>query len=85
MTSDCIPSAKVGWTHSASTRALAFAPAWIQKVSYVMPLRYLVTGTADVMARGDGPSAAVLPVVVLLGIAAVLTLAAVRLFRWDEI
>lgn len=64
---------------------LAFAPAWIQKVSYVMPLRYLVTGTADVMARGDGPSAAVLPIVVLLGIAAVLTLVAVRLFRWDEI
>ncbi|HEV8219634.1 MAG TPA: ABC transporter permease [Streptosporangiaceae bacterium] len=64
---------------------LAFAPAWIQKVSYVMPLRYLVTGVQDVMARGDGPSAAVLPVVVLLGIAAVLTLAAVRLFRWDEI
>jgi ABC-2 type transport system permease protein len=64
---------------------LAFAPAWIQKVSYLMPLRYLVTGTADVMARGDGPSAAVLPVVVLLGIAAVLTLVAVRLFRWDEI
>jgi ABC transporter DrrB family efflux protein len=64
---------------------LAFAPAWIQKVSYVMPLRYLVTGVQDVMARGDGPSAAVLPVVVLLGIAAVLTLLAVRLFRWDEI
>ena len=64
---------------------LAFAPAWIQQVSYLMPLRYLVTGVQDVMARGDGPSAAVLPVVVLLGIAAVLTLVAVRLFRWDEI
>jgi ABC-2 type transport system permease protein len=64
---------------------LAFAPAWIQKVSYVMPLRYLVTGVQDVMARGDGPSAAVLPIAVLLGIAAVLTLVAVRLFRWDEI
>jgi len=64
---------------------LAFAPAWIQKVSYVMPLRYLVVGVQDVIARGDGPSAAVLPIVVLLGIAAVLTLVAVRLFRWDEI
>jgi ABC-2 type transport system permease protein len=64
---------------------LVFAPAWIQKVSYVMPLRYLVTGVQDVMARGDGPSAAVLPIVILLGIAAVLTLVAVRLFRWDEI
>lgn len=64
---------------------LAFAPAWIQKVSYAMPLRYLVTGVQDVMARGEGPSAAVLPIAVLLGIAAVLTLVAVRLFRWDEI
>jgi ABC-2 type transport system permease protein len=64
---------------------LAFAPAWIQKVSYVMPLRYLVVGVQDVMARGDGPSAAVLPIAILLGIAAVLTLVAVRLFRWDEI
>src|SRR5215468_818592 len=64
---------------------LAFAPAWIQKVSYAMPLRYLVTGVQDVMARGEGPSAAVLPIVVLLGIAVVLTLIAVRLFRWDEI
>jgi len=64
---------------------LAFAPAWIQKVSYVMPLRYLVVGVQDVMARGDGPSAAVLPIVILLAIAAVLTLVAVRLFRWDEI
>jgi ABC-2 type transport system permease protein len=64
---------------------LAFAPDWIQKVSYVMPLRYLVTGTQDAMARGEGPGAAVLPIAVLLGIAAVLTLVAVRLFRWDEI
>jgi ABC-type multidrug transport system permease subunit len=64
---------------------LAFAPGWIQKVSYVMPLRYLVTGMQDVMARGDGPSAAVVPIAVLLGIAVVLTGIAVRLFRWDEI
>jgi len=64
---------------------LAFAPAWIQKVSYLMPLRYLVVGVQDVMARGDGPSAAVLPIAILLGIAAVLTLIAVRVFRLDEI
>ena len=34
---------------------LAFAPHWIVKVSYFMPLRYLVIGMQNVMARGDGP------------------------------
>ncbi len=31
---------------------LDYAPAWIREVSYAMPLRYLVTGMQDVMARG---------------------------------
>jgi hypothetical protein len=30
---------------------LDFAPSWMRQVSYLMPLRYLVTGTQDVMAR----------------------------------
>lgn len=64
---------------------LAFAPRWIQQVSYAMPLRYLVVGMQDVMARGEGPAAALLPMGILLGFAAVLTLIAVRLFRWDQV
>jgi ABC-2 type transport system permease protein len=64
---------------------LAFAPHWIQEVSYVMPLRYLVVGMQDVMARGEGPLSAFPAMGVLLGFAAVLTLIAVRVFRWDEI
>ncbi len=64
---------------------LTFAPHWIQQVSYVMPLRYLVVGMQNVMSRGYGPASALPAMGVLLGFAAVLTLIAVRVFRWDEI
>ena len=64
---------------------LDFAPAWIRQASYVMPLRYLVTGMQDVMARGEGPAAAVPGIVIMLGITAVFTLIAVRVFRWDDV
>ena len=44
---------------------------------------YLVTGLTDVLVRGEGPGAALLPIAILLAFAAVLTLLATRLFRWD--
>jgi ABC-2 type transport system permease protein len=64
---------------------LAFAPAWIRDVSYVMPLRYLVTGMQDVMARGEGPASALPAIGILLGLALVLTAISVRVFRWDDV
>lgn len=64
---------------------LSFAPQWLRDVSYALPLRYLVVGMQDVMARGEGPASALAPMGVLLAFAAALTLIAVRLFRWDEI
>jgi ABC-2 type transport system permease protein len=64
---------------------LQFAPHWIQQVSYAMPLRYLVVGMQNVMARGEGPASALPAMGVLLGFAAVVTLVAIRLFRWDKI
>jgi ABC transporter DrrB family efflux protein len=64
---------------------LAFAPAWIRDVSYAMPLRYLVIGMQNVMARGEGPASALPDIGVLLALAAVLTLIAVRVFRWDDV
>ena len=63
---------------------LVFAPEWIRKVSYAMPLRYLVTGMQDVMARGEGPAAALPDIAILLLLTAV-RLISVRVFRWDEI
>jgi ABC-2 type transport system permease protein len=51
----------------------------------VMPLRYLVVGVQNVMARGLGPASALPAIAILLGFTAVLTVIAVRVFRWDEI
>jgi ABC-2 type transport system permease protein len=64
---------------------LDFAPNWIREVFYAMPLRYLVTGMQDVMARGEGPAAALPAIGLLLALTVVLCLIAVRVFRWDEI
>ena len=64
---------------------LNFAPAWLRDVSYAMPLRYLVIGMQDVLARGDGPASALPGIAVLLGAATVLTLISVRVFRWDQV
>jgi ABC-type multidrug transport system permease subunit len=60
---------------------LDFAPNWIREVSYVMPLRYLVVGVQNVMARGLGPASALPAIGILLGFTAVLTVIAIRVFR----
>jgi ABC-2 type transport system permease protein len=64
---------------------LDFAPSWIREVSYVLPLRYLVVGVQNVLARGLGPASALPAIGLLLGFSAVLTIIAIRVFRWDEI
>jgi ABC-2 type transport system permease protein len=64
---------------------LDFAPAWIRTVSYGMPLRYLVTGMQNVMARGEGVASALPAIGILLALTAVLTAIAVRFFRWDAV
>jgi len=64
---------------------LDYAPAWLREVSYAMPLRYLVTGMQNVMARGEGPASALPAIAVMLAITAAATLIAVRVFRWDSV
>jgi ABC-2 type transport system permease protein len=68
---------------SGSFFPLEGAPSWLQTVSQLMPLRHLNDGMLDVMVRGEGPRAALLPMGILLGFALVVTLIAVRLFRWE--
>jgi ABC-2 type transport system permease protein len=58
-------------------------PGWLQTLSKVLPLRHLNDGMMDVMVRGEGPGAGLVPILVLLGFAAVLTALAARLFRWE--
>jgi ABC-2 type transport system permease protein len=50
-----------------------------------MPLRYLVTGMQNVMARGLGPVSALPAIGILLAITVALTLISIRVFRWDDI
>jgi ABC-2 type transport system permease protein len=59
------------------------APAWLQVTSRVLPLGQLNHGMLDVMVRGQGPAAALVPIAVLLGFAAVLSLIAAKVFRWE--
>ncbi len=62
---------------------LEAAPAWLSTIGKFLPLTYLVEGLKDVMVRGEGPQAALLPIGILLAFAAVVTLIATRFFRWD--
>ncbi len=62
---------------------LTAAPGWLVVVSKLMPMGYLVSGLSDVLVRGQGPAAALLPMGILLAFAVVVTLIATRLFKWD--
>ena len=68
---------------SGSFFPLDGAPGWLQTVSEVFPLKHLNEGMLDVMVRGEGASAIVLPCVLLLVIAAVLAGISAKLFRWE--
>lgn len=64
---------------------LNIAPAWLQTVSEVLPLRHLNDGMLDVLARGEGLSAVLPKLGILLGFALLVAGIAVRRFRWDDV
>ncbi len=68
---------------SGSFFTLDGAPEWLQVISRLLPLRWLNEGMMDVMVRGQGLEALWLPLLILLGFAAVCSAVAARLFRWD--
>ena len=68
---------------SGSFFPLDGAPTWLQVVSNCLPLKHLNQGMLDVMVREQGPSAIVLPILILLGFAAVFATVSARLFRWE--
>jgi ABC-2 type transport system permease protein len=70
---------------SGSFFPLSLAPAWLQTVSQVLPLRHLNDSMAAVLSRGASAWSVVPQFALLLGFAAVLTVVAVRLFRWDDV
>lgn len=68
---------------SGSFFPLDAAPAWLRGLSQLLPLKHLNDAMLDVMVRGEGPSAALVPMAILVGFAVVVTLVAARLFRWE--
>ncbi|TDC91418.1 ABC transporter permease [Actinomadura sp. 7K507] len=58
-------------------------PGWMQTVSYIFPLRYLNEGMLNVMSRGLGPASVLTEIGILVGVAVIGSLLALRMFRWD--
>lgn len=69
---------------SGSFFPLDNAPGWLQAVSQVLPLRYVVDGIKNVMVLGQGPASALPAMGVLLTFALVIGAVAVRIFRWED-
>ncbi|MCR1785986.1 ABC transporter permease [Nocardioides carbamazepini] len=68
---------------SGSFFPLDAAPTWLQRFSDILPLKHLNEGMLDVMVRGQGPGAAVVPLLILAAFALVITALAAKLFRWE--
>lgn len=60
-------------------------PAWLQRMTVVVPTRWAVDGFDAMTWRGLGFGAAIAPMLVLLGFAAAFWLLAVLRFRWEEV
>lgn len=59
-------------------------PQWLQQASKAVPVRWSVDGLDAMTWRGLGFSGAVVPILVLLGFAALFGVVAARRFRWEE-
>lgn len=60
------------------------APGWLQTVSKAFPLRHMNDGMLDVLVRGKGVEALLVPSAVLLTFTVVVALIAARIFRWED-
>ncbi|MFS8104987.1 ABC transporter permease [Lentzea alba] len=60
------------------------APAWLQTVSKIFPLRHMNDGMLDVLVRGKGIEALLMPSAILIGFALVVGFLASRVFKWEE-
>jgi ABC-2 type transport system permease protein len=60
------------------------APGWLQPITKVLPLHYLVEALREPMTLGNGLDAIWVDLLVLVAIFTVAVLFAVRFFRWDS-
>ena len=60
------------------------APAWLEPITRILPLRYLVDALREPMSRGNGLGAIQLDLVVLSATFVIGLIVAIRFFRWDS-
>lgn len=59
-------------------------PAWLQRITVVIPARWAVDGLDAMTWRGLGLAAAITPTLVLLGFAVLFAILTAVKFRWEE-
>jgi ABC-2 type transport system permease protein len=59
-------------------------PAWLQRVTLAVPIRWAIDGLDAMTWRGVGLPGAIVPTLVLLGFAVAFAGVAVARFRWEE-
>jgi ABC-2 type transport system permease protein len=59
-------------------------PPWMQSISLVFPLRHMNDGIMDFLVRGQGPSALVVPCLVLAGFIVAVGAIAAKVFQWED-
>ncbi|HEV7647879.1 MAG TPA: ABC transporter permease [Actinophytocola sp.] len=60
------------------------SPPWMQTLSEVFPLRHMNDGIMDFLVRGQGPSALVVPCLVLTAFIVVVGAIAAKVFQWED-
>ncbi|WP_157520014.1 ABC transporter permease [Herbidospora daliensis] len=70
---------------SGSFIPLDAAPGWLQTLSNVFPLKHLNQGLLDVMVRGQSPLSALPELGIVLAFGLVISLIAMKVFRWDDV
>ena len=63
---------------------ISLSPRWIQDISWALPLRYLVNGTAGPVGGTGGVSTVLVSCAALLGFTALFAGLAARYFRWSR-
>ncbi|WP_308169550.1 ABC transporter permease [Acrocarpospora catenulata] len=61
------------------------APGWLQTLSNIFPMKHMTQGMLDVLVRGQGPASVLPELGIILGFALVIGVAAVLIFRWDDV
>jgi ABC-2 type transport system permease protein len=60
-------------------------PAWLQRLTVIVPARWAVDGLDAMTWRGIGLTGAIAPMLVMLGFALVFVAIAASRFRWEEV